>query len=118
MKGGETMRFFQNLPNQNRTGSSDSSFRTGAIVKNILVVCCVLLVIGFLGWKLFSFVMQVRSAWNEISFAYNNPSIVKAVRVRYESQKSQLDSQFINQTQSPEVQAIQQVQKAVESSLK
>jgi len=111
------MNMFTNLPKSHVFPQEQKEYSNEWIKKSIFFVLWV--AIGLLiGWKIYAFGNQLWNDRKEVLFAIQNPKVVQAVRLRYEDQKSKLDAQFINQAQPPEIQAITNIQKSVESSLK
>jgi hypothetical protein len=65
------------------------------IVRNTLVAVVSILIIVYVGFQLKNFCTRVSGAWNEIKFAYEKPSLVRAIRQTYETKQQALDAEMM-----------------------
>lgn len=68
----------------------------------LLFAVSLLILVGFVVFKLGGFVNTINSNWQEIKFAYEKPSIVKTIREDYQAKEKKLDQSFLNSDSSEE----------------
>lgn len=104
-------KFFEK-PTEPRTPSKTNASR---VVKNLLFFLIVFFVLGYFAIKLFSFGQHIVSGWQEISFAYNKPNLVKNIREEYQKKEALVDREML--TGKPDQQTTDSIKSAVEQAL-
>ncbi len=85
---------FKNTPNEHK-GQEQEETKTNWVWQSFSAgwkILLVLLILGFLGYRLFVFGQSVVSIHQELFFAYSHPDLVKPIRNLYEKGHEKADA--------------------------
>lgn len=89
----------------------------GRYVRGFVLGLILVIILGFVAFKVGDFLNTVGRSWKELEFAYRKPTIVQAVRKDYEAQQHKMEQSFLQGDQkSSEDQLIDEVVKKLKDS--
>lgn len=107
--GGDQYMMFRNIK-KNSDGTPSTAF-TFNFRKFLLMTTLGFCVVFYVLWQGIVFYQNISKNWQELSFAYNKPELVKNVRKTYEKKQRELDQTFTQTHQTEQDKLIQELTK-------
>lgn len=109
-------RLFFKTVEKSEDEKDSSPFSGKKLTLYSLALILAILIVGYFGLQLKNTYSRVSQNWNEIKFAYEKPSLVRAVRTDYEEKQNKLDQSFLQKDKTSEEKLVDEVVKKLQES--